>query len=45
LRYNGQPLQEPGDLAWQLAGAAEGVSVTLNLLRGGEPREIVVALG
>ena len=44
LRYNGQALQEPGDLAWQLAGAAEGVSVTLDLLRGGEPREVVVAL-
>jgi serine protease Do len=44
LRYNGQPLQEPGDLAWQLTGAAEGVSVTLSLLRGGEPREVVVAL-
>ena len=45
LRYNGQQLQEPGDLAWQLTAATPGVSVTLSLLRGGEPRELIVPLG
>jgi S1-C subfamily serine protease len=42
LALNGQALDEPGDLAWGLAGTAAGAAVTLRVLRAGEPREFAV---
>jgi S1-C subfamily serine protease len=42
LALNGQELIEPGDLAWALTGLPEGISLTLRLLRGGEPRDITI---
>ena len=42
LALNGQALDEPGDLAWGLAGTPAGAPVTLRVLRGGEPREFAV---
>ena len=44
LTLNGTRLQEPGDLAWRLIEAGGQPTVTLGLLRGGEPRDAVVEL-
>lgn len=42
LALDGHGLEEPGDLAWGLAGAPSDTAVTLRILRGGEPREVAV---
>lgn len=42
LAIDGQPLLEPGDLAWALTGDTVGATATLRLLRGGVDHEVSV---
>jgi S1-C subfamily serine protease len=43
LSLHGQSLEEPGDIAWVLAGVAPGSPVPLRILRGGELLDLAVA--
>jgi serine protease Do len=42
LAVDGHAIEEPGDLAWGLSEAPDGAPVTIQILRGGAPREVAV---
>ena len=45
LAVDGEPLEEPGDIAWALAGASAGTMISLTLLRAGERVDVTLMLG
>jgi serine protease Do len=45
LAVDGQSVKDPGDLATKIAGYAPGTSVTLNVWRDGQKKEVPVELG
>jgi serine protease Do len=45
LALGDQPLEEPGDIAWALAGASAGATLSLALLRGGEKIALPITVG
>jgi len=43
LALDGHAIEEPGDLAWGLAEAQESAAISVQLLRGGQRHEVVIA--
>ncbi len=43
LAVDGHAIEEPGDLAWGLSEAPDGTPLTIRILRGGAPREVLIA--
>ena len=42
LALNGEPIEEPGDIAWALAGASPDASISLTVLRAGQRTDVLL---